>query len=441
MKKIFSLLLISSLLMMGTISAEAASLWSKYVTDDGSFSFHYPKGWEVGSNESIVAVKNSKSDEQLVMAMLNFDQLKSPQDLANGFLSILKDGNPNIKASYWQNQLGLEEEQVIFDLTDKRNGKKYSGLGIVIKSDQQAIWFSYFAPEADYYQIRSANILQGFMGSLAEGSNSKTPNVNYNVDVAKRINKNAKAFLFTLEFALGMPFTKVQEDKILVEIKDAWRYLSEEELQVYDQYPALVNTVLQINEEELEVLRGDLEKSISEWLDETDQSDSVVKIIKSQLETGGSIVIDGESALTERALNAYSEIIAYSRLLQKNSKAKPDQISKETVNNVKKQVKEEWKSLSANDKKSIATCSGLWFCLRAQFQYGSKKDQDKIRTELKKLTIVPAKKETNQSTNAITDKNKKSGNKKPMDMITHTAMLQIQQNMFNHYRWLRGFTY
>jgi len=65
----------------------------------------------------------------------------------------------------------------------------------------------------------------------------------------------------------------------------------------------------------------------------------VVKIINNNLKERGQVVIKGEPPLTDMSLTAYSEIITYSRLLQKDSKAKPDQISQKTVNKIKKQVK------------------------------------------------------------------------------------------------------
>ncbi len=267
MKKIFSLLFLASILIFNAIYADAASIWTKYVADDKSYSFHYPSDWKVILNDSIVGAENSKTDEQLMMAMIPFDQLMSPQDLANGFLDLLKTGNPNIRASNWRSLTETSEYQVIFDLADNNNDKEYSGLGLVIKSDQQAIWFSYFAPEVDYYQIRGYNILQGFIGSLASSSGSKAPSIDYNVDVASKIDSNANAFIFVLEFALGAPFTKSQEDAILDELKDGWRYLSEEELEKYDQYPTLVKTILKMKQKDLEELRADIEKTIQEWLD------------------------------------------------------------------------------------------------------------------------------------------------------------------------------
>jgi hypothetical protein len=324
---------------------------------------------------------------------------------------------------------------------DKSDGKEYSGLGIVVKSDQQAIWFSYFAPASDYYQIRGYSILQGFIGSLSSGSTSKAPNIDYSVDVAYKIDRNAKAFMFVLEFTLGAPFTKSQENTILDELKDSWRYQSEEELKEYDQYPTLVNSILKMKQKDLEELRGDLEKTILEWLDETDQSDQVVKIINNNLKERGKVVIKGEPPLTEMSLTAYSEIITYSRLLQKDPKAKPDQISQKSVNKIKKQVKKVWKSFSVTDKQDIATTPGLWVCLRAQLKYGSKEEQKKIRDNLKKLEAVTHNIDTNNNTNSETNGSTESGTKKSLDMTTHWCMMQMQQQTFNTYMRSRGFNY
>ncbi len=41
--------------------------------------------------------------------------------------------------------------------------------------------------------------------------------------------------MFVLEFALGAPFTRNQENVILDELKGIWRFMPEEELQQFDQ--------------------------------------------------------------------------------------------------------------------------------------------------------------------------------------------------------------
>jgi hypothetical protein len=423
------------------INVDAASLWTKQVAADKSYSFHYPSGWKVSSNASVVEAVNSKTEEQLIMAMIPFDQRKSPQELADEFIEMQKDGNPNILASNWRSISKSADNQVVFDLSDRISSKEYAGLGIVIKSDQQAIWFSYFAPEPDYYQVRAYNILEGFISSLASGSASKAPSNDYNIDIAGEIDRNAKAFMFVLEFTLGAPFTQSQEKAILNELKDGWRYRSEEELKKYDQYPALVKAIMTLNQKELEEVRSDLEKTVNNWLDDADQSDQAVMIINRNLKSRGRVVIKGEPPLTEMSLTAYSEIISYARLLQKNAKAKPEQISQKSVNSIKKQVKKAWNSFSAKDKNDIATTPGLWVCLRAQLKYGSKEEQDKIRENLKSLAVVTRDISSNNTMKDNTGSNNEDETKKPMDPTAHWCMMQMQQQTFNMHMWSMGFNY
>lgn len=435
MKRILSLLIFSSLLIIGAVRADAASIWTKYVSADKSYSLHYPSGWEVTANDSIVMVANSETDEQLIMSILPFDKLSSAQELAKEFIDLLKTDNPYVRASNWRDITEGTNDQVIFDLTDKNDGKAYSGLGIVIKMNQQAIWFSYFSQEADYYLIRSNYILQGFIESIATGTTSKAPSINYNVNLENRNDSNAKSFMFVLEFALGAPLTKSQEDTITKELKDGWRYRSEEELKTYDQYPALEKTILKMKQKDLDKLRTELEKTIREWLDETDKSDKAVDLINKTLKSRGKVVIKGDPPLTAMSLTAYSEIIAYSRLLQDDPEAKPDQITTKSVNEIKKQVKEVWGTFSENDKKDIATSPGLWVCLRVQLEYGSKETQNSIRDNLIKLGS------TTGSIGPVTDNSNHNETKSDMDMTSHSCMMQIQQMTFNNYMWSRGFNY
>jgi hypothetical protein len=440
MKKTLSFLLLLGLLLSSAAGADAAGVWTKYVSADKSYSFHYPTGWKVTSNESMVGVENAKTGEQLLMVSIPFDRSKSPKDLANGFLALLKDDSPNIRASNWQSKPESASTQVIFDLADKDNGKNYSGRGMVIKAEEQVTWFSYLAPSAGYSKERGAKILQGFLSSIAAGSASQVPAIDYTVKTADRIDRNAKGFLFVLEFALGAPFTKGQEDVILKELKDGWQFLPEAELKKYDQYPPLVQSILKMGQKDLEKLQTGLAKSVQEWLDESDQSDPAVKIVGSQLKSKGKLVIAGDPPLTEMSLTAYSEIIAYSRLLQKDAKATPDQITPKSVDEIKQQVKKVWTTFSKDDRKDLATTPGLWLCQRTLLQNGTKAEQDKIRDNLKKLEAATrnmGSDSTGQSTKAGTG----SGAEKPMDMNAHWCLMQIQQQTFNTYMWSRGFNY
>lgn len=409
--------------------------WSKYETKDKGYSFHYPNGWKVTEDDSIIMMENSKSNEQLMMVMLPFEKQQTPQQIATGFIEMIKGDNPNIKATNWRGLTESMDDHVAFDLADTIAADKYLGLGLVVKDMEQSIWFSYFAPESDYYQIRSYSIIEGFIGSIASGNGSRVPINDYTIDVAANIDKDARAFLFILEFALGAPFTKSQEDTILKSLKDGWRHLSAEELVVYDQYQMYVSAVMEADQKELEDFRTALEAAIKEWLEETDLSDPSVKIINNALNEGGKIVIKGEPPLTEMSLQAYSEVIAYSKLLQKDSKASPDKITKKSVESVKKKVKEVWKDLSDEDKEGIAIAPGLWVCLRSQYNFGTEKEKKDIRDSIKRLeeNKVTEVKAGDKGDNSSDD----SG--KPMDMSTHWSLMQVQQQTFNTYMWSRGY--
>ncbi len=433
MKQTVSVIVILAMLFAFGFSVNAATgSWVKYTAADGSFSFHYPEGWKAGEDKSAVTIDNSNTDEQLMMVMLSYDRNKSPAALASNFIAMLKTNNPNLKASNWQTDPKTINSQVFFDLTDKIDKKQYIGSAMVIKDNQQAIWFSYTGPASVYSRDRCLALLQGFIGSLASGSESKDPKIIYDPDLTSKIDTNAKGFIFVLEFALGAPFTGTQERVILDELKSGWRSLSEKELSGYDQYPLLAKTILTMEQKDLEELRSELEKNTMEWIGESPDSNEAVKIIKGQLKTRGKEVIAGDPPLTEMSLTAYSEIISYSRLLRQNPKAMPEQISLDSVKEIKKQVQDTWKTLTLKEQQQIATAPGLWICLRTLLSNGSKSEQEKVRSNLLKLTLP---------TQTTKDNEKSQTGNKPIDMGTHSSLMAIKQMTFNTYMWSRGFNY
>jgi len=362
------------------------------------------------------------------MAMIPFDENKDPAALAAYFITLLQTNNPNIQASNWRSDPQTADIQVIFDLSDKIGNKKYSGSGIVIRDSRQAIWFSYIAPDSIYTNDRGNELLQGFIGSLASEPESGGPD-NINQDLSARIDSNAKGFLFVLEFALGAPFTADQEQVILDELKSGWYSLTEEELSSYDQYPLLVKQILTMDQEELNLLREELEKATLEWIDESPDSDKVVTIIRDLLNNRGKVVIAGDPPLTEMSLTAYSEIIAYSRLLRKNPEAAPEQISSDSIKDIKKQVKDSWRTFSKEEQQQIATSPGIWFCLRTLADNGSQGEQEMVRNNLLKLTPETQTSDNNYNSN------------QPLGMAEHNVLMNIQQMTFNHYMWSQGFNY
>lgn len=430
-KFLFVPVLLVMLFWSASIAGSAGS-WTKYVAADGSYSFHYPSGWKVKPVQSLVIIENVETDEGLLMAGVPYDSRKSPAVLATGFINLLKDNSPNVRAFNWQTEPKTKDSQVLFDLVDQNNDKSYSGLGMVIKTEQQATWFSYFAPAVGYSKERGLAILQGLISSLATGSASKMPAFDYTTDLSAKIDRNAQAFMFVLEFALGAPFTEAQERLILDELKSGWKDLSETELKKYDQYPPLVQTILKMGQKDLAELRAELEKTIKAWLAESDSSDKAVKVIHNHLQARGRVMIAGEPPLTEMSLTAYSEIIVFSRLLHQNPQVSTEQISQDSVNEIKKIVLKTWRSFSPKEQQGIATSPGLWICLRVLLRDGSQAEQEKIRNQLLKLSP-----ETGSTNSTVS-----SGNQKALKgMLMHNSLMAIQQQTFNQYMWSRGFSY
>lgn len=118
MKKVISFLLLVTLLLSNFTHAEAARIWSKHVVKDKSYSFHYPSGWKVTEEESVIVIEKAKSKEQLMMVMLPYKEKNTPKQHASGFIRMIKDDNPSIKASNWRNLNEMADDHVIFDLSD-----------------------------------------------------------------------------------------------------------------------------------------------------------------------------------------------------------------------------------------------------------------------------------------------------------------------------------
>ena len=105
MRKPFTILAVLLVIMAFCVAgASSAGLWVKYTAPDGSCSFHYPTGWKVSYSSSIMAIDNKPTDEQLLLAGVPFDQRKSPAELAAGFVVLLKESNPNVRAFNWQTE-------------------------------------------------------------------------------------------------------------------------------------------------------------------------------------------------------------------------------------------------------------------------------------------------------------------------------------------------
>jgi hypothetical protein len=240
--------------------------------------------------------------------------------------------------------------------------------------------------------------------------------------------KNAQAFLFMLEFGMGAPFTDAQERVILDELLAGWRTRSAEELQKFDAYPQLVGLLMSMGQNDLAELRKSVEETVRAWLAESPAGDPAVKAVQDQLARQGKVLVAGEPPLTEMAATAYSEMVVFARILRDNPRATLEQIKKEAVSEVRRDVLRAWTGFAVEERQSLATAPALWITMRKVLRFGSREEQEHVRAQLLKLASAPGDKETPGPSAAPG---------KPL--VNSLVMSQIKQTTFNTYMWSRGF--
>ena len=424
MKRYILFLLSLMIILPASLLQAQVSGWKKYLA--GSFSFHYPDGWQIKQQESVVEIINSATKEQLLIVAIPFDENKSPFELAQDMIGIFKQTMPDLTVSEFREN----DNAVYFQSFYSDKGSKFRSEVLVIKDAKNASWFSYSAPQDGYDQTFAIDLLQKFVGSIASGNSSKPPaGLPQRVETAASPNleKNARSFLFVLEFTLGAPFANFQEEMIVKELLLSWKNQTPQELQKFDSYPKLVAAILSGGQQELEDLRKELEQATREWLQESDPQDRVVGIVKQQLDLKSKVLVEGEPPLTEMAAAGYSELLTYAELLKNNPAASLSSLPQDRVEYFKHLLKNNWNYFSTEEKSQIVTTPGLWITFRTLLRFGSADQKEQIRLQLLKLIA-------NVSSDSA------SGNSsKQRTMIEHNVLMNIQQQTFNHYQWSRGF--
>jgi hypothetical protein len=411
------------LALAATLASAGPQVWKKHVVA-GSWSFHYPAGWKVKEQESTLELSSPSGQEQLLILALPFDRRRNAQEMGMQMVALLRPSMPDLEAT------GVQESgpgSASFQCTYTEAGKRFRSEVLVVKEDAAAHWFSYSAPAAGYDQPHGLELLKGLIGSIAPGNASQPPKPTGTVP--QDLERNARAFLFVLEFTLGAPLSHVQERLILDELLAGWRRESPEALQKYDLYPRVVTAILGGKQHELEQLRAKLEVSTREWLEESDPSDQVVKVVKTQLEAKSRILSSGNPPLTEMAATAYSEMTAYASLLADDRKADLASLQPARIEAQRQRLRNSWSTLAASDREDVLSTPGLWITFRTLLQYGSAEERARTLAQLVRLNPaagVPA-------AGALVSP------PRPLGMIEHTVLMNVNQMTFNSYLWSRGF--
>jgi len=263
---------------------------------------------------------------------------------------------------------------------------------------------------------------------LQEAHLSEAP-VEAPVDTSVARNE-ARAFTFTVAFALGAPFTVAQESAIVDAIASGWSSLTKPERENYERYPDLVQLIMKIEGKEQEELRAGLETTVRQWLTESDPKHPCVAAVRAQLERKGKVVRAGEPALTEMAASAYSELYAWAELLAEEPEAAPERVTPAQIENVRRRLLASWKDMKLEERKQIATCPGLWVSLRGVLAVGSQAQAAQVRQNLARLAAKP-----------VTAEASRPAANPAAEFAKHQSLMQIRQMTFNTYMWSRGFNY
>lgn len=437
-------------LVAGT--AHAAS-WQKFVAKDNVYSFHYPKGWKVDEQKSVVEINNPVNEEQILIISLSDDAKGTPREIADSTLETLKQGYPDLKADNFKDDENTSVFQVSF--TDK--GKPNQGDVLVLKSDKVAFWFSFAARPEGYSRQRALNILQGVVSSLSGGTGSTPPSddlltaqspapktpapVKLTEADKARLTKDAGAFVFLLEFGLGTPFTASQEKVIIDEMKAGWSSLTAEDVAMQDSAPGLVEQIMKVDQQHMETLRQNLAASMREWLDSSDQSDPAIKVVKNQLNASSKMLVDGDPPLSEIAATAYAEMMTYANLVKKNPNAKPDQISESEVAAYKAKIAKAWNALDADGKNDALSMPGMWMTMRQVLRSGKPEDQKTIRSSMAKVGASSSSSSSGNSSKSSGSKGSSSTKRElARNFIKHNLMMQMKQQTFNTYMWSHNYS-
>ena len=417
----------------------AGTVWKKYVAADKTFSFHYPSGWTVEAKESTIDLRDPKTGEQLLLVALPYDKAKSPADSGNWLIDALRQSTPDIKATDWTPGGSAGNATAACQVAYTEKGHAFQSEVLVIKNDgaAQVLWISFTAPQAGYSRDKALSILNGFASSVAKGPDSEPPQEGRPASAS--IDRDGRAFIFVLEFAMGVPFTGGQEEIIRAELSRGWEKLSVEELRKYDAYPQLVEAIIHAaNVQAVDKLRSDLEKTTREWLQASDQTDPAVAVIADQMKKKGKVLVPGTPALTVMAAEAYSEMYAYSELLAAKPGAAPDQVPASSVAEVRGRLVKAWAKFTTEEREQVARTPGLWVSLRSVLRFGSAQDQKRVRTSIAAIAS-PDVSGGEASGSGGSRSQGSSVSEIGKNIIKHNVLMNINQMTFNHYMYCHGF--
>ncbi|MFW5868853.1 MAG: hypothetical protein ACOCX2_13605 [Armatimonadota bacterium] len=415
--------LLAALLCISTVAS--ADGWQKFVSADGTFSFHHPAGWSATEQPSSVIVE-SGDGRQISLLALPYQPGQSAEVHARRMMGLLAAGHPGPTADNWHAD---EDDLAYAEVSFTEDGVAQAGDVLVMRDtgSQQALWFGFSAPAAEYDRRAALEMLQAVMGSVASGSGSQPPTAASTLTAEEQ--QIVTAFVFTLEFALGQPLDYESEQIIARELA---RGLAErgESFDDLSMYPSLARQIMTLDNDRLDELQRDLHGVLTEWLNENDPDDPAVGIVRERMDTRREVVAEADLLLSATAAQAYAELVTFSEVLNRNPQARLDQIPLATVREVRAQLIAQWPNLTSEQRAEVITAPDLWGVLRHATLLGDDAEAQQARSTIAGITGDPV---------APTGETEDIRTQMTRNFVVQETLRLAQQTTFNTWRWSMGY--
>ncbi len=435
-------MVLRSLMLMALVSIAlgpaGAEEWAKWEAAGAAYSLHYPAGWKVTVEESSVRFSRAATREELELAALPPELGETPRAVAEALVRMLREEElPDLEVRQWR---GGGEAAVMLLATYTEEGRRFSAEAIVVKEGETAVWVAYSVPQADYAEARSHALLQGLAGSLAAGGASERPAAEIPALATEQAERNGRAFVFVLEFAMGAPFSAAQERLVLDAFKESLAPLSAEERAQFDAYPALVEQIKRVSGEGMEALRDELRRTIREEVQGAGE-DPVLQMLGAQLDKSNEVVAAGEPPLLRVAAQAMGEMLAYGRLLEKEPQAGPEEYDPKLAAKLRDETIAAWGRVDEPTRQLATNAPGIWMVIRTVLRTGEGEGQAELREQLRSLAATQREATERAAAPAAGGATGGAGVASQMmgNWVTQNTLAMMRQQTFNTYMWSRGY--
>jgi hypothetical protein len=373
-----------------------------------------------------VAIDAGDTKEQLLLILAGVDQGQTVQDMADKFVQVLQGAAPGLKVTKWTD-VDKAGKAVYANIAYDQDDQKYLGDMVVFVSDKLAMCFTYSAPAGDFSQLRAKALLLGFAKSFA-GKDASTPPDTVIPDlVTGRLDRDARAFVFVIEFGLGTAFSVAEEKTVVDETILEWQGLSPDAQAKCDAYPGMMQKILGLSQANMAKVQAAIHDSVVQVLQQSGDSPAT-KVLREQLTKANKVVVKGDPPLTASEADAYAELAAFARLFADNPKAGPEDIKADAVKGYRAQLVKAWPKATAPDKQTVASAPAVWMSMRMTFQQGTADEKEAVRRQISHMIAYQVSLSSSSSGGT-------SGGAKPMDWATFNCLQAMKQTTFNTYMW------